>query len=57
MVAGSDVSGREESPSSTGQGRWVTPSPGDGKESATENRPPPDRVYLVNMRGKGETVR
>src|SRR4029078_7960460 len=20
--------------------RWVTPSPGDGKESATENRPP-----------------
>ena len=33
---------------------WVTPSPGDGKESATESRPP--RGTLVS-RGKGETVR
>jgi hypothetical protein len=30
---------------------WVTPSPGDGKESATERIPP--RI----ARGKGEMVR
>ena len=32
--------------------RWVTPSPGDRKESATENRPP-----LRSRSGKGEKVR
>ncbi len=26
----------EESPGSIGQGRWITPSGGDSKESATE---------------------
>ncbi len=35
-------------------GCWVTPSPGDGKESATERRPPPP-VFCISagVRVKG----
>jgi hypothetical protein len=33
---------------------WVTPSPGDGKESATERKPPGETFV---SRGKGERVR
>jgi len=33
---------------------WVTPSPGDGKESATESKPPGGTLV---SRGKGERVR
>ncbi len=38
---------------------WVTPSPGDGKESATENIPPDRtiRSHRINRSGKGEKVR
>jgi hypothetical protein len=33
---------------------WVTPSPGDGKESATERRPPPPTLDMsAGVRVKG----
>jgi len=34
---------------------WVTPSPGNGKESATERRPPPP-IFCIGG-GKGERAR
>jgi hypothetical protein len=37
--------------------RWVTPSPGDGKDSATERKPPLIRTFRGPIRGKGEKVR
>jgi hypothetical protein len=39
---------------------WVTPSPGDGKESATENRPPSQSLSdwaRVKRRGKSSPLR
>ena len=36
-------------------GRWVTPSPGNRKESATERKPPSSTHEVVG--GKGERVR
>jgi hypothetical protein len=38
-------------------GRWATPTRGDPRESATENRPPPEASADVGaVGGKGETV-
>ncbi len=45
--------GGEESPGSKGQGCWVTPSEGDLKESATENKPP---VIQVRVKRCGKSA-
>ncbi len=48
-VAG--VSALEESPGSTVKRRWVTPTGGNPRDSATESIPP-----CTSVRGKGERV-
>src|SRR3972149_1933797 len=54
MIAGSSrVGGKSELRRAV---RWVTPSPGDRKESATENTPPPIEKWGGRVKRRGKSA-